>query len=243
LQHNSLAIAADSRKVLGLAFQQVTTRTPAPEAESHTARQRRDRESRLWDQGIRGVGPAPAGACWVDLADRGADSFEAMQAALDQGHQFLFRACKDRKIATGATAQDKPRLLKAWARSLPSQADVEVTIPGQGGRPERTARVEMAAAAAWFLVPKLVHGVHPDWAPIRVWVERVWEPHPPDDVEEPLEWLLLSSLPASSAEQLRRHRDWYACRPLIEKVHPDSTSSVGWSSISISDYNPCRRVA
>ena len=28
---------------------------------------------------------------------------------------------------------------------LPSQADGEVTIPGQGGRPERTARVEMAA--------------------------------------------------------------------------------------------------
>src|SRR5437763_11919265 len=81
LQHNSLAIAADTRKVLGLAFQQVTTRIPAPQAESHTARQRRDRESRLWERGIRGVGPAPEGACWIDVADRGADSFEAMQAA------------------------------------------------------------------------------------------------------------------------------------------------------------------
>ena len=34
LQHNSLAIEADTRKVLGLAFQQVTTRTPAPETET-----------------------------------------------------------------------------------------------------------------------------------------------------------------------------------------------------------------
>src|SRR6059058_4462910 len=113
LQHNSLAIEAETRKVLGLAFQQVIIRTPAPEGETHMARQRRDRESRLWEEGIDGVGPAPQGACWVDVADRGADSFEAMRAALDQGHQFLFRACKDRKIATGATAQDRPRLLKA----------------------------------------------------------------------------------------------------------------------------------
>src|SRR5262245_25261409 len=155
LQHNSLAIEAETRKVLGLAFQQVTTRVPAPVAESQTARQRRDRESMLWERGIRGAGIAPPGARWVDIADRGADSFEAMRASLDQGHQFLFRACKDRKIATGATAQDNPRLLKAWARSLPAQTDGAVTIPGQGGRPERTARVAMAAAQAWFLVPKL----------------------------------------------------------------------------------------
>jgi hypothetical protein len=227
LQHNSLAVAADTRKVLGLAFQQVTTRVPAPEAESHTARQRRPRESRLWERGIRGVGTAPAEACWVDIADRGADSFEAMQAARDQGHQFLFRACKDRKIATGATARDKPRLLKAWARRLPSQAEGEVTIPGQGGRPERTARVAMAAAQAWFLVPKLVHGVHRDWEPIRVWVERVWEPHPPADVEEPLEWILLSSLSAATPEELRQRRDWYACRPLVEEFHQVEKSGCG----------------
>jgi hypothetical protein len=227
LQHNSLAITADTRQVLGLTCQQVITRTPAPEAESHTARQRRDRESRLWEQGIRAVGPTPQGACWVDVADRGADSFEAMKAALDLGHEFLFRACKDRKIATGVTAQDGPRLLKAWVRSLPSQADGEVTIPGQGGRPERTARVKMAAGQAWFLVPKLVHGIHPDWEPIRVWVERVWEPKPPADVEEPLEWLPLSSLPAANAEALGRHRGWYASRPLIEDFHQVEKSGCG----------------
>ncbi len=58
----------------------------------------------------------------------------------------------------------------------------------------------MAAARAWFLVPRLVHGVHPDWVPMRVWVVRVWEPRPPSDVDEPLEWILLSSLPASGPQ-------------------------------------------
>ena len=227
LQHNSLAIEAQTQKILGLAFQQMTTRIPAPKAETHTARQRRDRESQLWEQGIRGVGPAPAGACWVDVADRGADSFEAMKAALDQGHQFLFRACKDRRIATGATADDQIRLLKPWARRWPAQAEGEVTIPSQGGRPERTARVAMAAAPAWVVVPKLVRGVHPDWEPIRVWVERVWEPHPPADVTEPLEWILLSSLPVASTAQLQLRRDWYASRPLIEQFHQVEKTGCG----------------
>jgi hypothetical protein len=227
LQHNSPAIEADTRRILGLAFQQVTTRRPTPKAETHTARQRRPRESELWERGLCGVGAAPEEARWVDIADRGADSFEVMKAALDQGHQFLFRACKDRKIATGPTADGRCRLLKSWARSLRSRAEGEVTIAGQGGRPGRTARVKMAAAAAWFLVPKLVHGVHGDWAPIRVWVERVWEPHPPADVEEPLEWILLSSLPAESREELERSRDWYACRPLIEEFHQVEKSGCG----------------
>jgi Transposase DNA-binding/Transposase Tn5 dimerisation domain len=227
LQHNSLAIEADTRKILGLAFQQVTTRRPAPKAETHTARQSRPRESQLWEQGIRGVGTAPARACWVDVADRGADSFEAMKAALDQGHQFLFRACKDRKVATGPTADGPRRLLKSWARSLPSRAQGEVTIAEQGGRPERTARVRMAAGRAWFPVPRLVHGVHPDWVAMRVWVERVWEPHPPTDVEEPLEWILLSSLPASGPEELARHRDRYAGRPMIEDFHQVEKSGCG----------------
>jgi hypothetical protein len=150
-----------------------------------------------------------------------------MQAALEQGHQFLFRACKDRKVVTGPTVDGRPRLLKAWARSLPSQTDGEVTIPSQGGRRERTARVEMAAAPAWFLVPKLVRGVHPDWEPILVWVERIWEPHPPADIDEPLDWILLSSLPAPGIAPLRRHRDWYACRPPVEDFHQVEKSGCG----------------
>src|SRR5690242_16644677 len=97
LQHNSLAIVAGTQQVLGLAYQRVTTRTPAPEGETRTERLHRDRESQLWERGIRGVGPAPEGACWVDVADRGADNFEAIRAASELGHAFLFRACKDRK--------------------------------------------------------------------------------------------------------------------------------------------------
>src|SRR5215470_15512393 len=121
LPHNSLAIVAGTQPVLGLAYQQVTTRTPAPEGETRTERLHRDRESRLWERGIRGVGPAPEGACWVDVADRGADNFEAIHAARDLGHEFLFRACKDRAIQVGAAAEGPRRYLKSFVGSLPAQ--------------------------------------------------------------------------------------------------------------------------
>ena len=135
LQHNSLAIVAETQQVLGLAYQQVTTRTPAPEGETRTQRLHRDRESQLWERGIRGVGPAPEGACWVDVADRGADNFEAIQAARDLGHEFLFRACKDRAIVVGATAEGPKRHLKPFARSLPAQAQWRGRHPQPRGSP------------------------------------------------------------------------------------------------------------
>src|SRR5262249_26019860 len=163
-----------------------------------------------WERGIRGVGPAPAGACWVDVADRGADNFEAIQAARELGHQFLFRACKDRAIQVGAAAAGRKRYLKAFARSWPAQAGGAGFLPSHGGRPARTARVQMAARQVGLLVPHLERAAHPDWAPVTVWVERVWEPDPPADGGEPLEWILLSSLPAADAPQLHRRCDWYA---------------------------------
>jgi hypothetical protein len=219
IQHNSLAIDAETRRVLGLAAQRLLARVPAPEAETRTARQSRDRQSQLWERGIRDVGPAPPGALWIDVADRDSDNFEAMHAALEMGHHFLFRGYHDRKIAIGEAPGAAMRRLPAWARSLPPRASKDVIIPGQGGRPERTAHLVMAAAAAWFPVPMAVKRQHPDWGPIRVWVERIWEPKPPADVDEPVEWILLGSLPAEGDEELRRHCDWYACRPLIEVFH------------------------
>src|SRR5438270_6662249 len=82
LQHNSLAILPRPRQVLGLAHQPLVRRQPAPPGaadESAFHRKRRQRESALWGRGIVAPGPAPAGCCWVDAADRAADDYEAMR--------------------------------------------------------------------------------------------------------------------------------------------------------------------
>jgi hypothetical protein len=51
------------RHVLGLAYQQMKVRQPAPAGESTYQRKRRARESALWQHGIRAPGAPPPGCC------------------------------------------------------------------------------------------------------------------------------------------------------------------------------------
>jgi hypothetical protein len=217
LQHNSLAIVPQSGQVLGLAYQQLRVRQEAPKGESSRQRKRRRRESELWLAGIRGLGPTPEGCCWVDVGDRGCDIYEAMVASQQLGHQFLFRVFQDRKIATCADGQAKAHLLE-YVRSLPSQGNDVVDIPGRGGRPPRTATVALAAAPVWLPAPKNTEN-HLTQPVIAAWVIRIWEPQPPSDITEPLEWILLCSLPSRTLEELKERRDWYCWRWLVEIFH------------------------
>ena len=152
---------------------------------------------------------------------------EAMRTALDLGHQFLFRATQDRKIRRGPEPTDKAAYLKRLARSLPASVSSTVEVPGRGGRPARTARVQLAATKVWVQVPAIWQARHPEWRPIPVWVEWVWEPEPPAGVEEPLEWILLSSLPVQTEAELLLRQAWYERRPLIEDFHQVEKTGCG----------------
>jgi hypothetical protein len=93
-----------------------------------------------------------------------------------------------------------------------------VDIPGRGGRPARTAAVRVAAAPVW--VPAPTGTPHRRSQPIiPAWVIRVWEPQPPAGIAEPLEWVLLCSLPSQTLDELKERRDWYCCRWLVEVYH------------------------
>jgi len=217
LQHNSLAILPATRQVLGLAYQQLQVRQAAPQGETNSQRKKRSRESELWLKGIRGAGPVPEGCCWVDVGDRGCDIYEAMIAARQQQHQFLFRASQNRSVWLSADGAS-PVYLLDYARSLPSQGNDQVDIPGRGGRPARTAEVALAAAPVWVPAPANTPG-HRRQPVIAAWVIRIWEPQAPAEVAEPLEWLLLCSLPSQTLEELKQRRDWYCCRWLVEVYH------------------------
>lgn len=187
LQHNSLAVLPEPRQVLGLAFQQLKVRQPAPAGESTYQRKRRQRESDLWPAGMLASGPPPEGCCWVNVCDRGSDDYEAMRAARAIGQHFLFRASQERIIFVDAD-QKEPAYLLAYARSLSRRGSDQVDITGRGGRPARTAKVWLAAAPVWVPAPT---GTPQRKAQplLPAWVIRIWEPHPPADLDEPLEWI------------------------------------------------------
>lgn len=212
LQHNSLAVRARDGLLLGLAHQQLVLRQAAPPGETRTQKKHRPRESALWPQGFRGVGPVPEGCLWVDVCDRGADAFEALHTCVvEMGHQAVIRACQDRCVLVEqADGNLRPDKLMAFARSLPGRVDDVVEVSQKGGRPARQARVRLDAAVVWLEPPRQLPG-RSQYRDLRVWVVRVWEPEPPVG-EEALEWVLLSTMPAETDEQLRQRRDWYAMR-------------------------------
>jgi hypothetical protein len=217
LQHNSLAILPKPRQVLGLAYQQLITRQPAPDGETTYQRKKRVRESELWQEGFRSPGPPPQGSVWVDVCDRGSDDYEAMRESRRVGHDFLFRAAQNRTVFV-SSAHDKATYLLDYARTLSSVGSDQVDIPGRRDRPARIATVHLAAAPVW--VPPPVGTVQRKMQPIiSAWAIRVWEPNPPTDIDEPLEWLLLCSLPSQTLEELKDRRDWYCCRWLVEVYH------------------------
>lgn len=214
LQHSSLAVVPAPHQVLGLSYQHWAARVPAPAGETAGQRKRRARESDLWRRGITAWWPPPPGCRWVDVTDRAGDDYETPRAAVR--HDFLVRVNQNRTVYLAAD-QSRREPVKDFARSLPARGGDQVEIAGRGGRPGRTARVQLAGAPVWLPAPSGTprRGEQPLLA---AWVIRIWEPRPPAGVE-PLEWLLYRSLPGATPEQLRQRRDWYCCRWLVEVYH------------------------
>jgi hypothetical protein len=199
-----------------LAYQQLYTRKEAPQNEHTSQRKRRDRESVLWLRGIEATGRPPQGCRWVDVGDRGADIYEAMVASQAQGHDFVFRVTQNRQAWVTPDRQELTTL-RDYACGLASQGHDVVDIPGRGGRVARAAEVELAAAPVWIPAPSgtLQRAAQPV---VAAWVVRIWEANPPTGVEG-LEWILITSAPTQTIEEVRERRDWYACRWLVEVFH------------------------
>lgn len=223
LQHNSLAVRAGDGMLLGLAHQQLVRRQPAPPDETSTQRKKRRRESALWRGGYEGTGRPPEGVTLVDVCDRGGDEFGSLHRAVQLGHQVLARACQDRSVLVERPeGGPRPDRLMSFARGLPGRAEGVVEVPQKGGRPARTARVELGGAAVRIRPPKEAPR-RKQYEDLRAWVVRVWEPEPPEG-EEALEWVLMSTMPAETREELLRLRDWYALRwPVAEDHQAEKT--------------------
>jgi hypothetical protein len=183
LCHNSLAVDYGKREVMGLAHQQLHKRREAPKKEKIKAkREHADRESRLWVKGVEAIGHRPEGALWVDVADRGSDTFEFIEREEQLGRWYDIRSKSDRNIEFWADGQWKAGKLHPHARSLPRRSQRTVRVPGREGRPAREAQVRLAAGEVRLLPPQCKRGEHGD-EPLRAWVVHVLEEDTPRGVE------------------------------------------------------------
>ncbi len=67
-----------------------------------------------------------------------------------------------------------------------------------------------------------------------MWAVRVWEPHPPQGVD-PLEWILLTNVPVTNAEEARERVTWYAARFVIEELHKGMKTGCGIERLQLTE--------
>jgi hypothetical protein len=230
LCHNTLAIEATSRQVLGLAHQILSCREPDPAGETRAQRRGRDgRESRLWSHAAPAVPAAPEEKTWVDACDRGADIFEYLDHKHESGGHYLVRSAHDRWVeiahaqgegkgeGEGEEGERRRVRLHDFARTLPPQGRKTVEVPARGGAPARTAELTLAAAAATLIPPRRKRGEHRR-VPLPATVVTAREADPPTGAD-PVEWVLLTDLQVADLDDLTRALHWYGGRWVVEEYH------------------------
>jgi hypothetical protein len=162
----------------------------------------------------------------VCVADSEADVFELFaEPRGERPVDWLIRACHDRTLRQEENGEDAActQILDA-VRAAPVLFTKEINVRGREPkvgceqrsrrqpRENRTAEVEVHAATVTLRPPP-----RPDRQLPEVTVNVVWvrEMHPPEG-DVPVEWLLLTTLPIDTAEQVQTIIQYYTVRFLIE---------------------------
>jgi hypothetical protein len=180
------------------------------------ARAIEDKESHRWLQSFRRTAEVQR-LCpdtqLVSIADREADLYELFQEAHQSpaGPELLIRA--NRATQRRVADEDEAKLLWEYLPTQPLAGTFALAIPSRGGRKARVAHLELRHAPIQLQPPKRLTG-----APIPLWAIHALESAPPQGAE-PVEWLLLTTVPTHTLEDAFEHLGWYAARWNIEVYH------------------------
>jgi hypothetical protein len=230
LLHSALVVSAEGEEIFGLAGQKIRYRKPAPKKENATQRLKRDRESELWGQVIDLVGQAAEGVRWVHVMDRGADNFEVYCHCREQHSDWVVRVTQKQRHAITPNGTTMP--LSNYLKTLPLAGGYELPLraraaqpkrghkPARKAQPARTAKLEVHFGPLEMPFPKqkspYLKRLSP--VPIAMWVVHAVEVAAPKDIE-PVEWILLTSLPVTSFDDAWQILGYYEKRWLIEEYH------------------------
>lgn len=209
-----LAVRPQTREVLGCMAQEPFVRIPAPEGEQRSERRKRDeRETDIWMRQVRTIGTPASERVWVHVGDRGADMFPFFQTCQATQTFFLVRAAQNRRVQQ---SEEEISYSLTQIRSWSSQQHRPFDVPARHGHPARSTQLQLAYGQMTLLPPRNDPRTYKD--PMTVWGIRVWEEKAPEG-EEPLEWILLTSVSTTTLEQAWERVEWYRHRWLVEDYH------------------------
>lgn len=154
----------------------------------------------------------PADVDIVTVCDREADIYEMFTLAQEMDAKLLVRASADRSLADDEVG-------KLWEKvgGQSVAGHLTVKIPKNQKRAARQTTVSVRFTQVKF---------KPPWRPnqkklpiVALNAILVREENPADDVDEPIEWLLLTNLPVTNFDEAVSVVRWYCCRWQIEIFH------------------------
>jgi hypothetical protein len=146
----------------------------------------------------------------VSVGDREADIYELFAEAnkTPKGPKLLVRARHDREL------KDKKAPLIETMEGMPIAGSQVVHLPRQKDRPARDAKLTIRHAAVTLCPPQ----DKPQLPPISVWAVLAKEEKAPKGAE-PIDWLVLTTVPVETFEDAVEKLQWYAKRWTIEVFH------------------------
>jgi hypothetical protein len=172
------------------------------------------KESNKWLVSYRAVAQAQKHCpqtMLVSVGDREADLYELFREALSdpQNPKLLIRANRDRLLDDGQGH------LWDYVKAQPLRGLQQVRVPRQGKRPARMAELEIRFAP----VPLKPPALKLELGALTLWAIAAVEVNCAPAVEEPIEWLLLTTLVAETFEHATEKLNWYGKRWGIEVYH------------------------
>ena len=178
-----------------------------------------EKESFKWLKSYRAVSAVQArcpNTTLIVMADREADIHElfAERLHIRKSADLLIRAEKTRQRSV---ADDENHVQQLWPfmQALQPAGIVEVTVPPRPDRLSRTAKLEVRFSPVTLKAPRTKPGL-PDVSLSVVYAKEI---NTPAEVESPLEWMLLSTLPVTSFEEAKTALAHYTKRWGIEIYH------------------------
>jgi hypothetical protein len=163
---------------------------------------------------------------FISVADSEGDIYEVLVegTAEPQSGAWIVRACQDRALLCEKGEKAAEKHLREHVLGQPVLFGKTISVRGRKAKvacETRGRRQPRQSREAEVVVRAARVTLRPPWRadrklpPVTVNVVLVREVNPPPD-DEPVEWLLLTSLPVDDVEQVRRVIQYYCVRWMIE---------------------------
>jgi hypothetical protein len=213
--HSTLVVTPVGVPLGGLTHQFFSRPLDKPSATRQELRQLplEQKESYKWVEAFKQtLALSPPEVEVVTVCDREADIYEMFVLAQEKQASLVSRASADRRLA-----EQEVRKLWPKVQQQPIAGHLTLQLPATSQRQARQVLVSVR-----FTQVKL----NPPWRPnqkklpqVTLTAILVREDKPPAEVDEPLEWLLLTNTSVQNFEEAVRVVGWYGCRWQIELYH------------------------